>query len=59
VTIKAGTLDDRSWLRPIGHIWTASAQSWVAIPGETLNYRHQPESYDDLAAAWQNQSRGD
>jgi hypothetical protein len=57
VTVKAGTLDDRSWLRPVGHIWTASAQSWVAIPGDTLNYERQPESYDDLVAAWRKQSR--
>jgi hypothetical protein len=58
VTIKAGTLDDRSWLRPVGHIWTASAQPWVAIPGETLNCEGQPDSYDDLVAAWQKQSGG-
>ncbi|TAL03076.1 MAG: GFA family protein [Rhodospirillaceae bacterium] len=27
--IKAGTLDDTSWLKPQIHIWCDSAQSWV------------------------------
>jgi hypothetical protein len=58
VTIKAGTLDDTSWLRPVGHIWTASAQGWMAIHGDTLNYDRQPENYDDLVAAWREQSGG-
>lgn len=34
--IKAGTLDDRSWLNPNTHIWTSSAQAWMRIePGTT------------------------
>lgn len=34
--IKAGTLDDKSWIRPNTHIWTQSAQPWVQIdPGAT------------------------
>lgn len=35
--LKAGTLDDPSWLQPQVNIWCASAQPWVpmndAIPG--------------------------
>jgi hypothetical protein len=31
VFIKAGTLDDTSWLDPTYHIWTSSAQRWVHI----------------------------
>ena len=27
--VKAGTLDDTSWLDPTLHIWTESAQAWV------------------------------
>ncbi len=56
VTIKAGTLDDRSWLHPVGHIWTASAQPWMPIDDRLLVYSHQPESDDDLYAAWERQS---
>lgn len=29
--LKAGSLDDRSWLAPGTHIWTASRQSWVEV----------------------------
>ena len=32
--IKAGTLDDSSWLKPNTHLWTSSAQSWVRIDPE-------------------------
>jgi hypothetical protein len=26
IIIKAGTLDDKSWIKPNTHIWTQSAQ---------------------------------
>jgi hypothetical protein len=43
MTIKAGTLDDRSWLRPAGHIWARSRQPWVTFgPGE-LVFEMRPE----------------
>src|SRR6266496_3016521 len=29
--IKAGTLEDRSWLEPAMHVWCDSAQPWVAL----------------------------
>lgn len=32
VILKAGTLDDRSWVKPMVHVWTASRQSWCVIP---------------------------
>jgi hypothetical protein len=30
--VRAGTLDDISWLRPTGHFWTRSKQPWVVLP---------------------------
>jgi hypothetical protein len=30
VYIKAGTLEDRSWLEPQVHVWASSAQPWLA-----------------------------
>lgn len=30
--IKAGTLDDVSWLQPQMHIWCDSVQPWVRLP---------------------------
>jgi hypothetical protein len=49
INIKAGTLDDPNWLHPVGNIWTESAQPWVVISDELLNYPGQPES---VAALW-------
>ena len=54
--LKPGTLDDTGWLVPVGHIWTGSAQPWVEIPADTVNYARQPADFAALAAAWK--SRG-
>jgi hypothetical protein len=43
VTVRAGSLDDTSWLRPAGHLWTRSAQPWVTIDPDMLAYETQPE----------------
>lgn len=32
VFVKAGTLDDTTWLAPAVHIWCDSKQAWVSIP---------------------------
>jgi hypothetical protein len=32
LSVKAGTLDDTSWLRPAEHYWTKRKQPWVVIP---------------------------
>ncbi len=31
-SIKAGTLDDVSWLEPRAHFWTSRKQPWVELP---------------------------
>ena len=41
LSVKAGTLDDKTWLSPVGHIWTRSAQQWVELNG--LIYGKQPD----------------
>jgi hypothetical protein len=42
VSVKPGTLDDTSWLRPAVHLWTASKQPWVVIPEGVERYQTQP-----------------
>lgn len=37
-SVKAGTLDDRSWLSPDGHYWTKSKQRWTALPDDVPCY---------------------
>jgi len=53
LNIKAGSLDDTSWLKPAGHIWTTSKQNWFEIPKNALAYEKQPESFDALVERWQ------
>jgi len=50
--IQPGTLDDTSWLRPIGHIWTGSAQPWVSLPEGPLTFPGQPQDMMALVNAW-------
>ncbi len=50
--LKGGNFDDRSWLRPAGHIWTASKQPFVAIAADELQYEHQPPDYEAMSAKW-------
>lgn len=40
--IRAGTLDDTSWVRPRTHYWTRSKQPWVLFPPEDEQCETQP-----------------
>lgn len=53
VSVKPGTLDDRSWYQPVAHLWTKSKQPWVEIPNNTLVYEGQPEDFSAIYARWQ------
>ena len=57
INVKAGTLDDTSSLRPVGHIWTDMAQPWMRERLDGLTYPRQPESFEALFAAFRDQSR--
>jgi len=50
--LKPGTLDDTSWLHPVGHIWTKSAQPWVPIPQDAVIHEGHPADVSGLIAAW-------
>lgn len=53
LNVKAGTLDDTSWLVPAGHIWTASRQPFVTIGVGALSYPRQPgDGSKALFARW-------
>jgi len=51
-------LDDTIWLRPVAHIWTQSAQSWLQLPDDALRYDQGPGQDDFLSfiRAWNEQS---
>jgi hypothetical protein len=40
--IKAGTLDDATWLAPSVHIWCAEKLPWVSIPEGATQYQGNP-----------------
>jgi hypothetical protein len=47
IRVRAGTLNDTSWLRPTVHFWTRSKQPWIALPEGCRSFETQPE---DLTA---------
>ena len=53
--IKPGTLDDTSWLKPVGNLWTSSAQQWLPQPENMLNYEAQPENFTQLFEQFQSE----
>jgi hypothetical protein len=42
INIRAGTLDDTSWLDPKMHAWTSSKQPWVLLPEGVPTHATQP-----------------
>jgi hypothetical protein len=54
VNVRAGTLDDTSWLVPVGHFFTRSesAQGWVQPVAGATCFETQPSGWGELMAAW-------
>lgn len=42
LSLKPGTLDDTSWLRPGCHVWTENAQPWVRFSSDDVVFEQQP-----------------
>jgi hypothetical protein len=42
IRIRAGTLDDTSWLSPTRHIWVRSKQPWVSFGAGDETFEAQP-----------------
>ncbi len=57
LNLQPGTLDDTSWLQPVGHIWTRSAQRWFRLPAGTLHYEAQVDDILPLVRAWKSRVR--
>ena len=45
-SIKAGTLDDTSWLEPDAHYWTTRKQRWTHLPNDVPCYDQSAKSSD-------------
>lgn len=57
LSLRAGTLDDTSWVHPVGDIWTLSAQPWVRFVEGGLRTDRQPPDYAPFMAAFSAQGR--
>ncbi len=49
VIVEAASLDDTSWLRPVAHIWTRSAQPWLQLPDDALQFDQRAKPDDILS----------
>jgi len=56
LSLRAGTLDDTSWVEPVGDIWTRSAQPWVRFVGD-LSTEGQPKDYAPFMERYRAQGR--
>jgi hypothetical protein len=52
INIRAGTLDDTTWLVPVAHMYTRSAQSWVRPAADAECYETGIDDLRPLAAKW-------
>ena len=47
-SLRAGSLDDTSWIAPVGDIWTDEAQPWVEMSAARKQYPQQPDGFGEL-----------
>ena len=43
LSVKPGTLDDRSWLVPTLHVWTRGKHGWVPVPEDVESFEQEPD----------------
>jgi hypothetical protein len=46
-SIKQGTLNFTSKLKPVGHIWLNSKQKWLDINKESIQFEGNPDSFEE------------
>jgi hypothetical protein len=52
LVLKPGTLDDSTWARPVGNIWTDRALPWVTIDWSQPHFPGQPADRQPLFDAF-------
>jgi len=57
VVVRPGTLDDRSWIDPVAHIWVRSRQPWVVLPPDAVVFETQPDDPTTLVRLWRERRR--
>ena len=56
--MRPGALDDTSWIRLAGHIWTRSKQPWFEVPPGSVTYEQQPPDFSRLIEAYRAMAQG-
>lgn len=60
ISLKAGSLDDVGWLRPVAQIWLDSAQPWIEVDKNAYAcYPREPTDEAELARRWRQQNARD
>lgn len=57
LSLRAGTLDDTSWVEPVADTWLRSKQPWVQVSESRLAFEKGPEDYALLMAKFRAQGR--
>ena len=57
LSLRSGTLDDTSWVEPVGDIWTRSAQPWALEGSDRLRTEQQPTDYGPFMERYRAQGR--
>ena len=57
--LRAGTLDDTTWLRPAARMYMRSAQPWETMSGEATCYDTMPDDFATVGVAWRAMMAGD
>ncbi len=52
VNVRAGTLDDTTWVWPVAHLFMRSAQPWETISSDALTFETIPEDFRVVALAF-------
>ena len=52
IVVRAGTLDDTSWIEPIAHVFVRSAQPWEKFSGGAERFETVPDNFQLLAQKW-------
>ena len=56
--VQPGTLDDTSWVKPVAHIWTRSAQPGTVFAPDAVKFEKMAGSFDALMQLWRERGAG-
>ena len=57
LSVRSGTLDDTSWIEPVGDIWTRSALPWALPESDRIRTPQQPTDYGPFFEAFRAQGK--